>query len=65
MCRQVVLRITESVRAHLPRMLGVVHSLLQRPVTDRLTLLAAEILLLAHAHFSLPVEQVRRVAACA
>ena len=58
MCRQVVLRITDVVRADLPRYLGVVNSLLHRPVTDKLTVLAMEVLMLAHTHFSLPIEQV-------
>ena len=58
MCRQVVTRITDTIRSDLPRFLGVVHSLLLRPTVDKLTVLAAEILMLAHTHFSLPVEQV-------
>ena len=60
MCRQVVTRITDTIRSDLPRFLGVVHSLLHRPTVDKLTVLAAEILMLAHTHFSLPVEQVSR-----
>ena len=60
MCRQVVTRITDTIRSDLPRFLGVVHSLLHRPTVDKLTVLAAEILMLAHTHFSLPVEQVNR-----
>ncbi len=58
MCREVVLRITETVRQDLPRMLGVAHSLLRRPVMDKLTVLGVDILLRAHTHFQLPVEQV-------
>ena len=61
MCRQVVLRITDTIRGELPRLLGVVHSLLHRPTVDKLTVLAADILMLAHTHFSLPIEQVRSI----
>ena len=58
MCRQVVSRITDCISAKLPAWLSVVHTLLARPSLDKLTLVAIEILLQAHAHFNIPVEQV-------
>ena len=58
MCREVVQRITVSVIRNIPQCLTVVHSLLQRPQLDKLTVVAMEILMVAHSHFALPSDKV-------
>ncbi|XP_013392533.1 uncharacterized protein LOC106160455 [Lingula anatina] len=59
-CKRTVHAITTSVTAHLALRVTCANSLLHRHCFDRLSLVAMEILMLVHTHFTLPADQKSR-----
>ncbi|CAH1780021.1 unnamed protein product [Owenia fusiformis] len=50
-CRKIIDTITETTKSYLPVWMKCVHTLLQRPVFDKLSVVAMEILLLGYGNF--------------
>ena len=53
LCREAVGRILEVLKQRLALLVGWTYMQMQRPPTDKLSVAAMHVLLLAHAHFSL------------
>nr|XP_022344408.1 uncharacterized protein LOC111137294 isoform X2 [Crassostrea virginica] len=56
-CKQIIQQIVSSVTAQIPTCLPSLDQLVQRSRYDRLSVLAATTIILAHAHFDIPSEQ--------
>lgn len=63
-CKQIIQQIVSSVTAQIPTCLPSLDQLVQRSRYDRLSVLAATTIILAHAHFDIPSEQVVIVLSC-
>ena len=58
MCRQAVLHITDTISRCTPELAAHMHTLLIRPVYDKLTSIAIETIMLMHVYGTAEPEQV-------
>lgn len=62
-CKQILQKIVSSVTDQIPTCLPSLDKLVQRSRYDRLSVLAATTIILAHAHFDIPSDQVLHASA--
>ena len=58
-CRECLSTITTTVQSQLPQYLPHLEYLVQKPCHDKLSLIAADVIIMSHTHFGSSKEQVK------